>query len=101
MMSTNKESTMTNDSAHQASEPAFRPGDRVRVSEALTRRPRVAGKAGKIGRPPAPISWPSYFRTKTTASGVRRIYWVDFDSERPTPGAVEGAEVDESDLSPA
>lgn len=92
---------MAKDPADQPSEPAFRPGDRVRVSAALTRRPRVAGKAGKIGRPPAPISWPSYFRTKTTAAGIRRIYWVDFDLERPTPGAVEGAEVDENDLSPA
>jgi len=92
---------MAKDAADQPSEPAFRLGDRVRVSEALTRRPRVAGQAGRIGRPPAPISWPSYFRTQTTASGLRRIYWVDFDLTRPAPGAIEGAEVDENDLSPA
>jgi hypothetical protein len=92
---------MPEDRADPPSEPVFRLGDRVRTSEALTRRPRVAGKVGTIGRPPAPISWPSYFRTKTTAAGVRRIYWVEFDLQRPVPGAIEGAEVDESDLSPA
>jgi hypothetical protein len=92
---------MPRNPADQPSEPAFQLGDRVRVSEALTRRPRVAGKAGRIGPPPAPISWPSYFRTKTTAAGVRRIYWVEFDLTRPTPGAIEGAEVDENDLAPA
>lgn len=82
------------------SAPAFRLGEQVRVSEGLQRRPRVAGKVGKIGRPPRPISWPSYFRTETTEAGVRRIYWVEF-GEGAVLGGVEGAEVDEADLSPA
>ena len=83
-----------------SSAPAFRLGEQVRVSERLERRPRVAGRVGRISRPPRPISWPSYFRTETTESGVRRVYWVEF--EQPVArGAVEGAEVDEKDLSSA
>lgn len=88
------------DSDDPNSAPAFRLGEQVRVSEGLHRRPGVAGKVGKVGRPPRPISWPSYFRTETTESGVRRIYWVEFE-KAAVLGAVEGAEVDETDLSSA
>jgi hypothetical protein len=86
--------------ATEGSTPLFRLGQQVRVAEDLVRRPRVAGRVGKIGRPPYPISWPSYFRTEKTAAGVRRVYWVEFEPRPAVPGAIEGAEVAEVDLRP-
>ena len=92
---------MADESTDPKSAPAFQLGQQVRVSEKPGWRPGVAGKTGKIVRPPYPISWSSYFRTETKESGVRRIYWVEFESRNALPGTVEGAEVDEVDLSAA
>ena len=91
---------VADESTSGQSEPAFRLGQQVRVAERLEWRPRVAGRFGKIAKPPYPISWPSYFRTETKESGVHRIYWVEFEGHA-RPGDVEGAEVDEADLSAA